>query len=77
MRAYQPTLDFHRLIALGLPDEDGQDWADANRGFIGCIDDTEVKTADGKPVWGLKGYGFLDDEKAADTVNPACGARRG
>ena len=35
MRAYQPTLDFHRLIALGLPDEDGQDWADANRGFIG------------------------------------------
>lgn len=34
MRAYQPTLDFHRLIALGLPDEDGQDWADANRGCV-------------------------------------------
>ncbi len=31
--AYGPTLDFHRLIAAELPPEDGQDRADAERGF--------------------------------------------
>ena len=71
MPAYQPTLDFHRLIAAELPDEDGQDWADANRGLIGRIESGEVKSEDGKPVWSLAGYGFLDDDKPADTVNPS------
>ena len=35
MPAYQPTIDFHRLIADDLPIEDGQDLADAQRGFNG------------------------------------------
>ena len=65
MRAYQPTLDFHRLIAKDLPDDDGQDWANAQRGLIGTIEGGEIKTADGKPVWSLAGYGFLDDDKPA------------
>ena len=75
MRAYQPTLDLHRLIAAGLADEsmtdDSEDWADAQRGLLGTIDDGDIRNADGKPVWSLRGYGFLDDEKAADTVNPS------
>ena len=75
MRAYQPTLDFHRLIAAELASEsmtdDSEDWADAQRGLLGTIDDGDISSATGKPVWSLRGYGFLDDEKAADTVNPS------
>ncbi len=71
MTAYQATLDFHRLMARNLPVEDGQDWADARRGLVGTIESTEVKTAEGRVVWSLTGYGFLDDDKPADTVNPS------
>ena len=75
MRAYQPRLDFHRLIATELADEsmtdDSEDWADAQRGLLGMIDHGDIRNADGKPVWSLRGYGFLDDAKAADTVNPS------
>ncbi len=71
MPAYQPTLDFHRLIADDVPVEDGQDLADAQRGFIGTTEHAEVLHAKGHTVWSMRGYGFLDDEKAADTVNPS------
>ncbi|MBN8509855.1 MAG: MBL fold metallo-hydrolase [Burkholderiales bacterium] len=69
--AYGPTLDFHRLIAAELPPEDGQDRADAERGFLGTVPDAEVVGADGRVVWSLKPYAFLDDETAAPTVNPS------
>jgi alkyl sulfatase BDS1-like metallo-beta-lactamase superfamily hydrolase len=69
--AYGPTLDFHRLIAAELPPEDGQDRADAERGFIGTVPDAEVVGADGRVVWSLKPYAFLDDEAPAPTVNPS------
>ena len=71
MPAYQPTLDFHRLIADDLPVEDGQDLLDAQRGFIGTTAHAEVLHPKGHTVWSMRGYGFLDDEKAADTVNPS------
>ena len=71
MPAYQPTLDFLRLIAGDLPVEDGQDWADAQRGLIGTVEHAEVLHPKGHTVWSMRGYGFLDDEKPADTVNPS------
>ena len=71
MTAYQATIDFHRLIAKDLPVEDGQDWVDARRGLVGTIENTEVKTPEGRLIWSLTGYGFLDDDKPADTVNPS------
>jgi len=70
-RAYQPTLDFHRLLAQDLPPEDGQDWADAQRGFIGTFEHAEVLRPDGFVIWSQRPYGFLDDEQAAPTVNPS------
>ena len=70
-RAYGPTLDFHRLLASQLPAEDGADWADARRGFIASIDEAEIARADGLVVWSQRAYRFLDDEQAADTVNPS------
>ena len=71
MPAYQPTLDFHRLIADDLPIEDGQDLLDAQHGFIGTTEHAEVLHPKGHTVWSMRGYGFLDDETPADTVNPS------
>ena len=71
MPAYQATLDFHQLLAKDLPAEDGQDFADARQGFIGSEEHAEIKRPDGSVVWSLRGYGFLEDEKAPDTVNPS------
>ena len=71
MPAYQPTIDFHRLIADDLPIEDGQDLADAQRGFIGTTEHAEVLRPNGHVVWSQRAYGFLDDEQPADTVNPS------
>ncbi len=71
MPAYQPTLDFHRLIANDLPVDNGQDLADAQQGFIGTVEHAEVLHPKGHTVWSMRGYGFLDDEKPADTVNPS------
>ena len=69
--AYGPTLDLHRLMAAALPADDGQDRADAERGFLGSTAFAEVIRADGHPVWSQRGYAFLDDETPADTVNPS------
>lgn len=69
--AYQPTIDFHRLLQAELPPEDGQDRTDAERGFLGTVPDAEVTGADGRVVWSQRPYGFLDDESAPATVNPS------
>jgi alkyl sulfatase BDS1-like metallo-beta-lactamase superfamily hydrolase len=70
-RAYGPTLDFNRLLLAELPPEDGQDRADAERGFIGSTEHAEVRAADGRIVWSQQPYAFLDAEEPADTVNPS------
>ncbi len=69
--AYQPTIDFHRLLQQALPTEDGQDRADAERGFLGSIDHAEIAAANGRVVWSQRPYAFLDDEEAPGTVNPS------
>ncbi|MFN0185593.1 MAG: alkyl/aryl-sulfatase [Aquabacterium sp.] len=69
--AYGPTLDFHRLVQAELPPEDGDDAAQAMRGFIGTVEDAEVRRPDGGLVWSMKPYAFLDDETPAPTVNPS------
>jgi alkyl sulfatase BDS1-like metallo-beta-lactamase superfamily hydrolase len=69
--AYGPTLDLHRLLERELPPEDGQDRADAERGFIGTEPDATVARADGCVVWSHKPYAFLDEQTPAPTVNPS------
>ena len=69
--AYGPTVDFHRLMSRDLPDEDGADFADARRGFLGTIEHAEVRRADGSLAWSMKDYAFLDTEQPAPTVNPS------
>ena len=44
----------------------------ARRGFIASKPGVDIRTREGKPVWDMKRYEFLEREKPApDTVNPA------
>lgn len=54
-----------------LPMSDRQDYEDAKRGFIATLPDINVKSADGKTVWTLDGYQFLQAQNAPPTVNPS------
>ena len=54
-----------------LPFADTADFADAARGFLGTIEDAKVTTAQGRTVWSLAPYSFLDAEDAPPTVNPS------
>lgn len=49
---------------------DPADFADARRGLIAPLLNNQVTAADGRVVWDLDQYSFLQDE-APDTVNPA------
>ncbi|MCE4546039.1 MULTISPECIES: alkyl/aryl-sulfatase [unclassified Caballeronia] len=54
-----------------LPMSDRQDYEDAKRGFIATLPDINIKTPDGKVVWTLNGYQFLQAQDAPPTVNPS------
>ncbi|CCD92212.1 conserved hypothetical protein [Bradyrhizobium sp. ORS 375] len=54
-----------------LPFDDAADFDDAARGFLGTIDQANVTTAQGRSVWSLAPYGFLEAEEAPPTVNPS------
>jgi alkyl sulfatase BDS1-like metallo-beta-lactamase superfamily hydrolase len=69
--AHPATIDFQRLVAESLPPEDGEDFADARRGFVATLPDAEVRRGDGSSVWNLRAYGFLADENAPATVHPS------
>ncbi|MEW6555280.1 MAG: alkyl sulfatase dimerization domain-containing protein [Actinomycetota bacterium] len=51
--------------------KDGQDWEDAQRGFIASLDPPLIKDDGGRPVWDLDGYAFLREEDAPPSVNPS------
>lgn len=53
-----------------LPFEDGRDFADADRGFIGALEPCVVTGAGGKVVWDNDSYGFLAAD-APDSVHPS------
>nr|WP_322032053.1 alkyl sulfatase dimerization domain-containing protein [Paraburkholderia sp. J76] len=54
-----------------LPMSDRQDYEDAQRGFIATLPNISVKGPDGKVVWTLDGYQFLQTQNAPATVNPS------
>ncbi|GJG98451.1 alkyl/aryl-sulfatase [Cupriavidus pauculus] len=54
-----------------LPFADRQDFEDAQRGWIGTLDNGEIRNAQGRVVWDLNGYAFLESQTAPATVNPS------
>jgi alkyl sulfatase BDS1-like metallo-beta-lactamase superfamily hydrolase len=49
---------------------DRTDFAHADRGFIGALEPMVIKAADGRVVWDMDSWGFLDAD-CPDTVNPS------
>jgi alkyl sulfatase BDS1-like metallo-beta-lactamase superfamily hydrolase len=69
-RASEATRRALAAASERLPMHDRQDFADAERGFVGRSEQRQIKAADGRVVWDLDAYGFLDGS-APDTANPS------
>ncbi len=68
--ASEATVAAQKIVAASLPAEDGRDAEFADRGFIATRTDPVIRMADGKPVWNLGAYDWMDGE-APSTVNPS------
>ena len=64
------TIEAQKLVAASLPAEDGRDEAFSDQGFIATRADPIITTKDGKPVWNLGAYNWVDGA-APPTVNPS------
>ncbi len=58
-----------REAAAELPPEREEDLADATRGLVARFDPATVRGGDGRAVWDLQSYGFLE-EGCPDTAHP-------
>ncbi|MGQ0683564.1 alkyl/aryl-sulfatase [Bradyrhizobium sp.] len=61
----------HEATLKALPFSDTRDFDDAARGFLGTIDNARITSAQGRLVWSLEPYAFLNEEKAPPTVDPS------
>src|SRR5689334_151612 len=64
------TAERQKAFAASLPVEDRQDFAFADKGFLGTRADPLIKRDDGQPAWNLAAYDFLKGAPPA-TVNPS------
>ena len=64
------TIAAQRAEAAALPTDNGQDAEFASRGFLGTRTDSVIKAKDGRTVWNLDAYAWMDG-KSPDTVNPS------
>ncbi|MFD5363011.1 alkyl/aryl-sulfatase [Streptomyces tendae] len=60
----------NRSVRERFPFADTRDLADARRGFMGTASENLIRSADGRVVWDLDAYGFLERE-CPDTANPS------
>ncbi|MFG2955866.1 alkyl/aryl-sulfatase [Streptomyces sp. NPDC048291] len=67
----QPSVaEANEAVRRRFPFDDTRDLEDARRGFLGTAAESVVKDAEGRVVWDLGSYGFLDRECPA-TANPS------
>ncbi|MGB5077196.1 MAG: alkyl sulfatase dimerization domain-containing protein [Sphingorhabdus sp.] len=64
------TIAAQQSQAAELPVEDGRDADFAGRGFLGTFADPVIKASDGKPVWNLDAYAWMEGVSPG-TVNPS------
>ncbi|MEN2739185.1 alkyl sulfatase dimerization domain-containing protein [Microbacterium sp. X-17] len=62
--------DANRALLDALPFADTGDFADADRGYLGTLEDPVIRDADGNAVWDAAAYDFIDGDAPA-TVNPS------
>ncbi|MBV8666871.1 MAG: MBL fold metallo-hydrolase [Burkholderiaceae bacterium] len=65
------TIAANAAAAQRMPAYDARIEEDIQHGFVGSIPDAETLNAEGKTVYTLKGYEFLQKEAAPQTVNPS------
>ncbi|CAN1566109.1 COG2015 Alkyl sulfatase and related hydrolases [Sphingomonadaceae bacterium] len=68
--ASNATVEAQQAIAAQLPAEDGRDADFADRGFIATLADPVIRATDGKPIWNLAAYDWMQGA-APPTVNPS------
>src|SRR5205085_10933466 len=61
----------HAATLNALPFSDTRDFDEAARGFLGSIENAKISSPQGRTVWSLEPYAFLQDEKAPPTVDPS------
>lgn len=64
------TIEAQEATAASLPADDGRDEAFSGQGFIATRSDPIIRGNDGKPVWNLDAYAWMQGE-APPTVNPS------
>jgi alkyl sulfatase BDS1-like metallo-beta-lactamase superfamily hydrolase len=68
--ATEATRAANRAHLATLPMADRQAFEDAKRGLVEPLGDAVIKAADGRTVWTLKGYEFLQKAEVPETVHP-------
>jgi len=64
------TIRAHAALAASLPDDDGQDFADARRGFLGTVEDGRIVDESGRVFWDMAAFAF-EEGPCPPTVNPS------
>jgi alkyl sulfatase BDS1-like metallo-beta-lactamase superfamily hydrolase len=66
----RPIAQANAQVQLRLPFADTQDFEDARRGRIDSLSESVIRGTDGRVVWDVDAYDFLDGE-CPETVNPS------
>ena len=64
------TVESNAVVAKSLPLTDARDFEDARRGFIATHENLVVRNADGREVWSIPDYAFIQGESPG-SVNPS------
>ncbi|GAA2144132.1 alkyl sulfatase dimerization domain-containing protein [Kitasatospora kazusensis] len=68
--AEAPIAEANEAVRHRFPFEDARDAQDERRGFLGTSEETGIRAADGRVVWDLGAYDFLDADCPA-SANPS------
>ncbi|MEU6114222.1 alkyl sulfatase dimerization domain-containing protein [Streptomyces sp. NPDC047117] len=70
-KSAEPVIaEANRAVRQRFAFDDAQDLKDARRGFMGTASANLIRSPDGRTVWDLDAYGFLDQE-CPETANPS------
>ncbi len=65
------TTAANRTLLGTLPWDDTQDFAASRQGFIATLNDLVIRDENGRPVYDIGAFAFLEEETAPPSVNPS------
>ncbi|MFE9841602.1 alkyl/aryl-sulfatase [Streptomyces goshikiensis] len=68
--AEPPIAEANAGVLRRFPFDDTRDQENERRGFIATVEESAIRTADGRVVWDLNAYGFLAED-CPPTANPS------